>query len=822
MKKVVTLIAPAALLMLAGCANEDSPGLCQGEGAVSVSLITDGTVTDAIPVTRASQASVVPDAADLALSIVKSDGSYSKSWNSIAEFPAELPLTVGAYSMTASWGNPDDEGFEKPYYEGKADVNVEEGKTSEVSITAALANTMVSISYTESFRNYFSQYSTQLHSAGGDFITFLSDEERPAYLRPGNVTVTLSITKQNGVSATIQPAEFEALARHHYHVTLDVNSGNNGEAQLAVIFDDSVVSEDVTVDLSDDVLSAPEPVVTPQGFTPGTAYETLELSAAPSPLRMMLSAAGGLRSVTLTTQSDALIAKGFPAEIDLMAANESQQALLRTLGLDVVGLWKNPDKMASVDFSGVFKNIAGEGTHTFAVVVKDKIGKVNLPVILTATTHAVDLSIKSAPAASIDATVAEMNVSCNAADISGVTVETYSFGAWSEARIISSAAAVSSRHRAPGVAKDYTLRFNIPADPADLQVRLKFKGTVKATGTIEKTGAILTLESDSRVFATHATFKVAHNPKVSIDKLHYFAATGTGSYAVMSNVTFDTAADRVTIKGLSPGTTYTVKASETTNPAGALTPARITTEAALQLPNTGMEDWCVTESGRNWQLRYPAASADACVWGTNNPMTTSQGADTNYTRVSGTKPVEGRSGQAACITTQGWGSGNSAVGTVEGMAVLKYIDAGLLHLGASRTTRPAGFSEISGSLNTDDLDCGLAFASRPSAVNFYYHYTPKNSADHGVAIAKVYDSLGREIASGELELGNQSTWTMRSIPLTYAANAPKAAKIYVCFMSTNVPDALTKSNAWLNPPKFMIGGEYYGSQLYIDDISLSY
>ncbi len=830
MKKLVTLFVPCLLLAAAGCTNEDNPNLGQGEGAIALHLNLDGNVTDAVPATRASQATVVPEASDLSLSLTKNDGSYSKTWNSAADFPADQGFATGAYSMKAFWGNPTEEGFEKPYYEGTADLLVEEGGTTEVNLTATLANTMVSIAYTEAFRNYFSQYSSQLHSEGGDFITFISDEERPAYLRPGKVTVTLSITKLNGVSATIQPAEFEALARHHYHITLDVNSGETGEAQLAVVFDDSIVSEDVTVDLSDDILSAPEPVVNASGFTPGTTFETMELSAPSEPLRMTVAAAGGLRSATLTTQSELLLSKGFPAEIDLMSANPSQQALLKTLGLDVKGLWQNPDKMAVLDFSDIFKNLSGEGTHSFTLVVKDKIGKVNLPVTLTAKTSSVSLSLKTVPSVYIDATQASATITTDAPDPTGaLSVEVYNFGTWSEAKLISAAPAASARHRAPGVSKDYTLTFNIPADPADMQMRVKFKGQVKATGNIAKHGAILSLESENHVFGSTATFKVTHNPNVPLSSLNYFAAPGNGSFAATNNVTLDAANDRVTFKGLTPGTAYSVKADEGTDASTALAPCKFTTETALQLPNASFEDWCVTETGAHWELRYPAATAESCVWGTNNYMTTHPVYPTAikngyaYDCISGTKPVTGRSsGQAACISTQGWGPQNSALFGVNG--VCDFIDPGLLHLGDTRNARPAGYTGRSGPLNTDDLNCGYAFASRPSAVQFWFKYEAKNSADHGVAIAKVYDSLGREIASGQLELGSQSAWTQKSIPLTYAFGAPKAAKIYVCFMSTNVADALTKNSSWLNGPGFAntSRGEYSGSRLYIDDINLSY
>lgn len=831
MKKITPLIASALLLLLGACASEDRPDLAQGQGAINLSVNTDGGVIDAIPATRASQATVVPEADELAIELTKSDGTFSKKWDKISDFPADQPFTVGQYTATASWGNPEDEGFDKPYYYGSANLNVEEGNTTEATINASLANTMLSVTYTDAFRNYFKQYSTQAHSEGGDFITFLSDEERPAYLRPGNVKLTVSITKQNGVSATIEPAEFEALARHHYHVTFDVNNSQTGEAQLAVIFDDSIVSEDVTVDLSDDVLSAPAPMVTAKGFTPGIPLEVMEYQAPAQPAKMTFSAPGGLRTVTLTTQSPALLAKGFPAEIDLLAANESQQALLTALGLTTQGLWKNPDKIGSIDFTNVCKNIAGAGTHSFALVVKDKLGKVNLPVILEVTSYGVEMSVAGSPSAHISDTQATFTLSSNGPDdaMKDIIVELYNYGAWSQAQVVSSAVAASSRMRAPSAAKNYNVTVKIPASTADQQMRIKYKGAVRSEATIQKHGATLELESDARVFATSATFKVHHSSHTSLSALNFFVCGAVaGSYTRMSDISIDQANSRVTIKGLSAGTSYTAKCDESTDASQALAPVSFKTEAATQLPNSDMEAWCTAgDSGSHWSTYYAGASQSAAVWGTNNPMTTSQGGNFAYVRVSGTKPSTDKHGgsNAACISTQGWGSGNSAVGTMSGAC--KYIDAGLLHLGASRTARPAGYSDgvLAGPLNTNDLNCGIAFASRPSAVTFWYKYAAKNSADTGIATAYVYDASGNIIASGSLALGSQGSYVQKSIPLTYADGAPKAAKIYVCFMSTNNANALKKDSSWLTPPPF--GGsagsaEYYGSRLYIDDIALSY
>lgn len=89
----------------------------------------------------------------------------------------------------------------------------------------------------------------------------------------------------------------------------------------------------------------------------------------------------------------------------------------------------------------------------------------------------------------------------------------------------------------------------------------------------------------------------------------------------------------------------------------------------------------------------------------------------------------------------------------------------------------------------------------------------------------MYDAEGNVIATSNLkQLTEQSAYTQVSLPLTYALDAPKAAKISVVFKSSGNADAMSKSTTYWRCPgaKNVSGGEYVGSELYIDDIELVY
>lgn len=785
-------------LFLGGCAS-DTPTDLSGAGSLMLRVAVDGSVTDAEPATRSSQADVIPSSEQMTVRLSKADGSYAETWNSLTEFPVDKQFATGMYSLEAFYGSIEQEGFESPYYYGVADVNVVEGSCSEVAVTASLANTMVSIDYTDAFRKYFTSYSVQVHSEGGDFISFMSDETRPAYVRPGKTTVTISVTKQNGLSASIEAADFESSPRHHYHITLDVNDGQTGEGVLKVMFDDSIVTEDVDIDISDSVLLMPAPQVTPTGFADSQAVSCDEGTPL-GQAYMTVNAPGALRSVVLTTQSQNLISRGFPAEIDLMDATEAQQALLRSFGLDVKGLYNRPDKMAVIDFSQVPVHVQGAGEHSFAVVAKDKLGKVNMPVTLKLQTRAVQTRIASLPDIRIDQTAASMTVFYDGSDFARkATFQIQDNGTWEN---------VNANIEAVGD-NNYKVSFNVPAAHKDFPVRVSISGAVKATGTLHKGGVILSARSTD-VWATHATFSVQKNEAQSLGSLTYFVSEDGSNFAQASAAAANSDGT-VTLRGLTPGKSLYVKASDTGALDGAYKVCNVYTEQALQLPNADMETWYEKKGESNWSTWYPGSDENA-AWGTNNPMTSSQGGNFAYCRISGTiSSTDHSSGSlSAVIRTVGWGSGNTATGSTGGKC--KYVDAGLLHLGPSRSVRE------------DEYDAtGIAFASRPSALTFSCKYSPKNSEDYGNVLVTVYDSDGNTIATGTKNITALNSFAGVTVPLEYSVLDRKAARIYVKFVSTVESRFLDKTQ--LNPPAF--GGSFgkatwMGSQLYVDGLTLTY
>lgn len=814
-KQTLCLSVSLAALILGGCASDATDGLDPGKGKIAVHVGVNGDVTDAIPVTRSSQATMVPQTSEINLKLAKADGSYAESWGSVAEFPTDKEYPKGAYTLEAFYGAPDFEGFDSPYYYGVTDVTVEEGKVAEATVTASLANCMVSIDYTDAFRSFFAEYSAQTHAEGGDYISFMSDETRPAYMRTGKTTVTVTVTKQNGLSASIEAAEFTADPRHHYHITLDVNDGQTGQGEIVVQFDDSIVTEDVTIDVSDEAMLTPAPTVTPTGFTHNSPVSADEW-ATMNTTRMTVNAPAGISKVTLTCQSPYLQSKGFPSEIELMTMTDAQRALLESFGLQLVGFNKT-DKMAVIDFSGITENITGAGTHTFTVVAKDKYSKVNEPVSLIINTRSINTQIISVPDIYLDDIQAVMNVNSDASNFanSKVAVQVQNEGVWSSVPF-------KLTDKGDG---NYALSFNVPDGTQNYPVRLTMSGNVVGSATVRKVGVSVSA-NEVDVWATHATVSVRKNNDTPMSQLSFLVSTDGSTYSRVSATA--NSDGTVTITGLTPGKKYYIKGTDNNELSNSLNTLTFTTEAALQPENGDMNDWSKDDG---WQKSavyvntiynyFPWSTAtDNAYWATRNMLTTNKEHGNSsmwYNYYAGTYNVAGMNGtNAAEICTVGYAKGGANT-FISGGGICYAKSAGYLFMG-SYTYDVAS--------DTETFSYGRPFTSRPASLTFMYKFTSVNSESFKAYVVVEHRNGSQVTELGRAELisnEDKSAFTKATLNINYTNKKLKATHAYVVFISSTAESPTVKAvRGSKNALQGYIDSRYIGNILDVDDIEFVY
>ena len=223
---------------------------------------------------RANGDEVSPDVNDFALKIESADGKVSNSWDSFGKFQP-VSVEIGTYTVTATYGDANTEGFDGLSYFGDTSVEVVRDQTATASITCTIDKARVSISYTDSFKSYFTSYSAYINSSKGNKVTYEAEETRGAYFVPGNLQLFLEVTRP-GVSdkITLNPKNFTAEVKHDYHLTMDVDASTS---TLNIIFnDDPTSTENVQLDISDESLNKPAPAFTAYGFTSGVNQEVLE------------------------------------------------------------------------------------------------------------------------------------------------------------------------------------------------------------------------------------------------------------------------------------------------------------------------------------------------------------------------------------------------------------------------------------------------------------------------------------------------------------------------------------------------------------------
>lgn len=281
---------------------------------------------------------------------------------------------------------------------------------------------------------------------------------------------------------------------------------------------------------------------------------------------------------------------------------------------------------------------------------------------------------------------------------------------------------------------------------------------------------------------------------------------------------------KILVQNLAPNTTYYVRSKYRHFTS---TSRAFTTETPLQVENSGMETWwdVIVNGGTNlfnWPTNEWFATNNGNrdpYWASKNPQTTSQrsGTTNNYTSNSGTRNTsDRRSGSwAAEIATVGWGVG-SVLTAGGGKSDAKNVTTGRLFIGSC---------EANGT-----MDMGRSFASRPTALSFYYKYAPINGNQFVAEIVvQNRDNGVVEIGRGTLQSGTSvGSYTNATIPVTYdpAYTHLKATHMYIHFASRHYD--------WrdMNDVNVVKGSDgvfqvyrqhkYVGSKLLVDDISLIY
>lgn len=814
-KKVLGLTLLWALLITACSQEEVQDSLEQGK--IRIEVVPDGKLTQ----TRATDIAI-PDSKEFGVNIVSSTGETIVRVDNLHEFePVSVP--VGIYTVHAYYGDADAEGFDALSFAGSNQVPVKRKEESTASVDCSINKALVAITYTDAFKKYFSDYSAYVSTSKGGKVVYADNEVRSSYFVPGNLGIFLEVTKEGSSNrVTLNPKNFVAEAHHEYRLTMDIDAST---ATLRVVFNSQPVHEEnVEINVSDEALNAPAPAFKAHGFVAGNVMEYVEgmppANDNGNKYSVYLNAQGKIEKVMLTAVSPWWTAQQYPAEQNLVELNKTYWN-----GMELVGLSDRRDKIASVDFTSMLKNLACQNReaefeeHTFTFTATDRLTKVGEPMVVKVKTLNDCLAVAKVSEPHIGDTQLTIALTMNGVSLENLA-SVMKFAYKNDKAFFSTVAAKDVKVEKGDAPNRWNVTLTLPALSAGtLDVKATSPARNEQMLTYEIKSEILLSQPNGAADVWARMADVQLKPvgtavsAISSDKVSFQCLKGD-EWTAVSHV-YESSGDRYTLTGLDANTRYEVRALYLQDGKSYYSQAvSFTTEKEVQVANNSFEDWEMKPRISDYWEYYFFNSG----WDTMNGLTTSEGGNSliprnrcRYNANSGTIPSEGdaKTGtKAALIRAVGWGSGNSAVGT----ANAKYGTVGELYLGHYDSSSKKAVYD------------GAAFESRPLSMSFWYKYRPGNGGDQLWAEVQVLHKENGQVTvlgEGSARRGDAvNEWTELSVPVTYKDKSKKATHIVIKFKSGDKSD----NPSFIEVPPFanLSNGEYVGSKLWVDDVMLNY
>ena len=873
MNKFLLLICSCSLLIFNSC-KQDENNLSTIGGYIDIKLSADSNVLES---ESRGVRSYTPDIGDFGLKVPKWSGEIFAQWDKFSDFRT-TGVPAGKYKVEAYYGDGEEEGFDALSYYGSSQVSTGSDEIVETSVVCTINKALVSISYTDSFKDYFKSYKGYISTSKGNKVVYEDGEERSAYFVPGELDVFLEVTR-DGVADTVRlnPKTFKAAARTEYRLTMDVDAGTS---TLNIIFNDRPSDyKNVTINISDAVLNAAPPKFTLYGFESGKDLEILEHSDIAETLQAYLNAPAGISKCKLISNSAYLKSLGdnnWKDTLDLANLSDEENAMVSGMGLETIGLGDRKDQIAVVNFNKFVSKLGcmadTNEVHRFILAATDKLSKVSDTIYFNVVTRSNQFAF-AGPAKPVPygSTSVEFDLTLEGVHDNVVFKEKSGndFVEIDKSRI----------SIVPNVEYNLKSKVTITFENSlfdtenDHVVRAEYGGKL-IDAKFEVDTPVLTISlrnGDADVWATKAYFAVEAKAK---GKLSRTISTETIKIQYMDgekwidfpNQTYDSETNTFEVTGIGEnatafeGQTYTVRAvyeskglKDEESVSNEIT---ITTEPKLQIPNAGFEGWkskmvwektIFLSGGEKIYSYYAYNDSDSdndndIWWDTNNSLTTqsrSGVASWYYCAYPAVMPTSASETHTASWHVKHYGNasdyGLSNITNDVSYKDKTSVEISTVGYGANNWTsessaqsdceyRTAGCLFI-GTYNINSgMNLGHSFNSRPLRLMFAYKFYPYNS-ERAKVYAIIYDTNKNQIGYGEVLISDPSdTFIEYLIDINYNNKQQKASFITIVFLSSSENSPATKAiqgskGAW---NAGYGDSRHIGSILTIDDVKLIY
>ncbi|MBQ0043610.1 MAG: DUF4493 domain-containing protein [Bacteroidales bacterium] len=221
----------ATVLLAAACSKENGK-----VGSVRFAVTSNEEVAE-ITKGKVSDYTTLPATASFNISI--KDADNASVWSGpISGWDASTALNVGNYTVIASYGEEGIEGFDKPYFSGSSSFAVVGGNTAQVSIPVQLGNSIVKVTCSDAFKNFFTDYSFTVTTGNGTKIDFPKGETRAAFVDAFKFTIAGDLLTQGGKQQSFSREYINLEPKTCYTVSFDVD--NVAGVTVTISFNDTV------------------------------------------------------------------------------------------------------------------------------------------------------------------------------------------------------------------------------------------------------------------------------------------------------------------------------------------------------------------------------------------------------------------------------------------------------------------------------------------------------------------------------------------------------------------------------------------------------
>ena len=278
--------------------------------------------------------------------------AYLEDCSVLADNPLALP--AGRYTAVVSSAETGAAAFGAPFYTGSTGFSIVSGEVANIDITAAVANTKVTVEYDDAVKDNFSSYDFTVSNGQGELVFSNSDgtaDEDGWFSVTGTLSWTLSLVNNDGQKYRDLTGTLEDVkAKEHYKFrwSLETEPDGIGAGAVSIVLDDSMNEKEFTLELDPDNTSVP---VISADFDYSGRVQTEAGDA--SSRTITVSSEDGFSSLLFTYSDPADFSS---RSVELAGASEEVLSALSSAGISVSAVQESSAE-ATIDISSYISSL---------------------------------------------------------------------------------------------------------------------------------------------------------------------------------------------------------------------------------------------------------------------------------------------------------------------------------------------------------------------------------------------------------------------------------------------------------------------------------